>query len=602
MKANEKQILEILSNTSDLVSISELAKKTGYSERYIRNIIKDIFENEERNGYHISYFFRKGIRLTILDPVVFSAYLNQEEQTLASSIILYLLEKNIPVSASELQDQFYLSKTTLEKYIKKARSILYEYNLFLTTERHQGYIIFGRELNKRAYFSRNLKDSKINEKQLSEVNKIVLSVIEKYDYEISDDNIHNLCQHLLISIRRINDKEYSYEPLELKEEYPLQIQMAKEIIFQLNKKYNIEIPEVEIAYLVLHLLTKQSIQENGEISSEIRQLSKKILTTIKEKNHIDLTKQFDMQFNLCLHLQPMLIRLKYGVVQENPLTDDIKRQLPEAYELALSAKQVIQDEKRIFVNDAETGYLALHFALGLDKQKKIKPFKVLIACTSGKGTSRLLAHQLIEEYNLSFESITITSVYKLHELNLAEYSCLLSTVILQEEIPIPYMVLPVTINPIKTENVHTFMNDVMHVTNNQLAVTQDNLCEIDAKNKEEVFRYIVNILPEDINKKEMYQNLINRELLSSTEVGNKCAMPHPLKTDVEKSYLYIIKLKKPIDWDIQKVQLVIFSIWADNESSYLSQKIIDIVSNQGLVSEFLNHFSLDTFNKLVKKS
>lgn len=100
----------------------------------------------------------------------------------------------------------------------------------------------------------------------------------------------------------------------------------------------------------------------------------------------------------------------------------------------------------------------------------------------------------------------------------------------------------------------------------------------------------------------MYQSLVDREVLSSTEVGNHCAMPHPLKADVDQSYLYIIRLKKPIIWDNQKVQLVIFSIWAENEDATLSQKIIDLVSNQGAVSELLDDFTLNTFNRLVRKS
>lgn len=599
MKANEKQILQLLRDTPGLVSIADISKKTGYTERYIRNIVKEIHENEEGHGYSISYVFRKGIELNITDSYAFNTYLTEEEQSTASAIVIYLLGKNKPVTSQTLQDQFYLSKTTLDNYLKKVRSILLEYDLILSTEGHRGFIVIGKELNKRACFSRNWKDSQKDEKVQLEIRSIILSILKKYKYEITDENIDNLCHHIGITLHRVYLNEYNNEPLPLKEEYPLQRKIASEIMTTLEEKYRLTIPDTEASYLVLHLLTKQSVQENEEITEDIRKLSEKILERIKKENHIDLTQQFDMQFNLCMHLQPMLIRVEYGVTQDNPLKDNIKREMSKAYELALTAKQVIFDEMGLMINDSETSYLALHFALGLDKAKEKKKFKIIIVCTTGKGTSRLLAHQLMTEYDLSEDSITVTSLYKLHEWNLTDFSCLLSTLPLQEEVPIPYMIMPVSLNAYKTDAIRSFLSKQMDKKNSSFQMTEENFIEIDACTREDAIKEIVSYMPADVSKEEMYEAIMERESLSSTEVGNRCALPHPIKTEVEKSLVLIMKLKRPIVWQYEKVQLVIFSAWTEDEDVSFSEKIIDFVSKQQAVQELLENFTLDTFDKLV---
>lgn len=600
MKPNEKQILQLLRDTPGLVTIAYLSNKTGFTERYIRNIVKEIHNNEDGHGYSISYVFRKGIELDIYDSFAFNTYMMEEEQSTASRIAMYLLEKNKPVPSQRLQDNFYLSKTTLDHYMKKVREILLEYDLILSTEGHQGFVVLGKELNKRVCFSRNVKERQFNDKVMLEIRKIVLSVLKEYHYEISDENIDNLCHHIKITLHRIYYKEYSNESLELKEDYPTQKEMAREIVKRLEKKYKLDIPEMEVPYLVLHLLTKQLVQENDEITTETRKLAIDILERIKEENHVDLTKQFDMQFNLCLHLQPMLIRVEYGVTQDNPLKENIKRELSHAYELALTAKKVILEEKNLVINDSETSYLALHFALGLDRIKEKKDFKVLIVCTTGNGTSRLLAHQLMSEYDLDEEEITVTSLYKLQEYNLAEYSCLLSTLPLQEEIPIPYMVIPVSLNAYKTDAVKSFLSKQMKAKKETFQVDGKIFLEIDVSTREDVLKAIVSYLPNEISKEEMYSALIKREMLSSTEVGNRCALPHPVKINVERSLLYFVRLKRPIIWETEKVQLVIFSAWTENEDSNLSEMIINLVSNPQAIQELLENFGLDTFNRLVE--
>ena len=98
----------------------------------------------------------------------------------------------------------------------------------------------------------------------------------------------------------------------------------------------------------------------------------------------------------------------------------------------------------------------------------------------------------------------------------------------------------------------------------------------------------------------MYSALIKREMLSSTEVGNRCALPHPVKINVERSLLYFVRLKRPIIWETEKVQLVIFSAWTENEDSNLSEMIINLVSNPQAIQELLENFGLDTFNRLVE--
>lgn len=52
--------------------------------------------------------------------------------------------------------------------------------------------------------------------------------------------------------------------------------------------------------------------------------------------------------------------------------------------------------------------------------------------------------------------------------------------------------------------------------------------------------------------KQVYE----REAVATTAYGNLIAVPHPVTPQAKQSFIYVIKLDKPIKWETKEVQLI----------------------------------------------
>ncbi len=85
-----------------------------------------------------------------------------------------------------------------------------------------------------------------------------------------------------------------------------------------------------------------------------------------------------------------------------------------------------------------------------------------------------------------------------------------------------------------------------------LISTDRILLDQDIKSKKSLFYAISdwcnNIYPE-VDKKTLFGNLISREKLGNTDIGNGVALPHTQIEDIPGGVIFIVRLRKPIDYD-----------------------------------------------------
>src|SRR5690625_912001 len=121
-----------------------------------------------------------------------------------------------------------------------------------------------------------------------------------------------------------------------------------------------------------------------------------------------------MIYNLLFHLKTTYNRKKYEIHIQNILKGSIKKNYPEIFHLTKNVIHHVEDLIGQKIDDNEIAYLAMHFGgwlrqEGVDLELKRK--KMLIVCTNGLGTSRLLESQL----QRLFTDVDITDVISLRE-------------------------------------------------------------------------------------------------------------------------------------------------------------------------------------------
>lgn len=597
MKKSLKHLMNILMEKEDYISSKDLASIMNCSHRYINKIIEDVDYGLYNDSFLIKYKPQKGYKLEIRDQKNFYEMMNlrNNNEYIEKSVLKLLVDYDDYIRIDDIADYFFMSRSNMDRIIKSVKKLASLYDLKIISRPKYGIRIEGTEMNKRLCNAhlRNVED--MQNKELCVIQDILYSILKEFEYSITDMNFNNLVYHLFILLRRIQSGHELLEEIQLNQAYELQNKIADEILVRLNKQFNINIPILEKNYIVLHLLGKQTISKNQEIPEKIFELTNQILERINDEQSIDLRNDLDLRISLCLHLQPLLIRLKYNFNQKNPMLSRVKREIPLGYEMTMTAKKVIKELYDVDMNEDEAAFLAMHFYLSFMKRKeKSHQLKFLVICSTGRGTAKLLVFKLMEKYSIAENDIVLSSLMQMKEMDLTQFSCVITTVPISYDIPIPIIQISPMLDKrsmkkiegfIKAKDIHYLENDLIY--KKELFFTCDHL-----KTKEDVLKFIVEQIHSYFHHETItIEDLIKREELSSTEVGNQCCMPHPLDYYPSQPIIMIIVLKKPIKWFNEKIKYIFFVALPKQFSTRMN--VLDEITALVCDSEKLAQLSLD---------
>ena len=115
--------------------------------------------------------------------------------------------------------------------------------------------------------------------------------------------------------------------------------------------------------------------------------------------------------------------------------------------------------------ESEIAFIVLHFG-GSIKNQGNRFLNILVVCSSGIGTSRLLSTRLEQAFN-EIERITQASVSDLNVLDLTAYDGIISTVNL--DIDVPFLV----VNPLLPEHEVAYVSSFLSTKSNETHTSED---------------------------------------------------------------------------------------------------------------------------------
>ena len=178
---------------------------------------------------------------------------------------------------------------------------------------------------------------------------------------------------------------------------------------------------------------------------------------------LDLAANRSLFEGLVMHLKPAIYRMKQKMGISNPLLDKIKRDYAELFAIVKQAgKQVFDD---FYLPDEETGYLVMHFGAAILGSRDLINFRTLVVCSSGIGTSKMLATRLQKEFP-ELKHIQNVSVMEFKKMKKDNYQLVIST------IPIPdyesdYIVVNPFLNKDEIEKIRSFINEYKIVNSSE---------------------------------------------------------------------------------------------------------------------------------------
>ncbi|WP_245754851.1 BglG family transcription antiterminator [Pelosinus propionicus] len=436
------QLFQMITSSDQAVTISALAEALHSTPRQIRYSLDKIDEFLEYNKF--PQFLRKpnvGITYTaspqivemimqkLLDRENYHYIASQEERV--EIILAVLLQQENYMTIDDLGERLKTSRSTVIKDLSKVREVLKDNHLTLISSTNHGIKIMGEERylrrasiellmkcievrgflnqeisqmlkNMNTIFSQSEISNMFSNMNIPFIEGCVIEAEKQLETTFSDEAFYGLVMHIAIAIKRINLGRDIVMPYnELKSyETTKEFAAASYVASKLEEEFKIEVPYAEIGYITIHLLGSNVYASNTSSNEDwpaLQIVTGKILEEVSQRlQQESLIQDEDLFSGLLEHLRPAIYRLKNDLKLKNPVLDEIKVRYHQLFQIVKNSMASVEGYIGKSFNDEEIGYFTLHFGAALEKLKDKNEMekKILVVCSTGLGTARLLSSRL----------------------------------------------------------------------------------------------------------------------------------------------------------------------------------------------------------------
>ncbi|MBB6284140.1 BglG family transcription antiterminator [Geobacillus subterraneus] len=473
VSARERKLLERLLADDREMTVGELAEELNVSARTIHRDLQGLESVLRRYGLELVKKAGVGIRLvgekkqkqTLAAELLHLSHREYTPEERQLMILIALLEADEPVKLVSLANDLNVTVATVSLDLDKLEQTVEAYGLSLIRKRGYGVELTGSESAKRRLigellfrhvdeheFLALMKETiqgrpddpfdTVAEKLLGLVDRKKLAVIEQqiaqvketFPFTMADSSYIAFVVHLALAIERIKRGEaIHFDPRDLQAlQATREYEIAEALAESLERAFGIDIPKEEIGYMTMHLMGAKWRSRQGMVMEEpslaVGMKAQQLIRFVSRGLDVDLSTDRTLYEDLVVHLKPALYRLEHGMGVANPLLDQIKQDYAELFAIvADGTKQLFGD---VPMPEEEIGYLVLHFAAALMREKK--GWRALVICSSGLGTAKILATRLKKEIP-DIAVMEQASVFELKKKDLNAYDLIISTVPLADE-------------------------------------------------------------------------------------------------------------------------------------------------------------------------
>lgn len=443
-----RQIVMELLLEDQVLSAKTLAERIHVSKRTVQRELEYAGSSLKRKGLTLCSKTGKGIwlegskedkeaLLRILENQEVLDSADKEERR--KRLTLELLKDQEPKKLYYFGNKFGVSEATVSKDMERIQGWFEQYQLTIVKKPGLGVAISGKEKDYRTavreFIAQHLNTPMIRgmyEKTEATAPESVKSGNIKSVYQILDDEILKrvctcfgsirderitrlteesyigLVLHVTIAIERVMKGEIIEDNPQLMEKLrdDRDFQLALLIVNSLEEEFETEIPNIELAYICLHIKGSKIQRSSGktlyglseEAQEEILELVHGIIVAYDENLASILETDEEFVNGLAVHLRPTLVRLRNHMPIENPHLEEMKRDYPEIFQRCLYVARYMKAVTGLQIPEPEVGFLTIHFGAALvrleSERQRRRIVNIGLICASGIGISRLMASRL----------------------------------------------------------------------------------------------------------------------------------------------------------------------------------------------------------------
>lgn len=457
----ERDILFYLLTKTDPVQIQDVAETLGTSERTIQRERERIGQTIDAFHLRLEYFRGRGLVLVgeegdkrqLREALLLSHKMLPSTDDRQVELAYRLLQEPGMIKLQALAHAMYIAPSTVSQDLERIDEWFQQYDLELRRKKGIGAEVIGAEIDKRRLlisliftqwdvlsFYRLLQGDleQIPYLLQTERDRWVEAINQSYaviapltkQQDVSDRLIMRATISLAIQALRMDDFSMQYE---LKT-YPVEVLQR---VDRLERRLPYVLTIAERQWLSEELRNFQ--QDHLDTSEElvIRLRVKRLIEDVSLLYGESFLEDSALERGLISHIMSYT---RQNVVNPAYVIKQIEREYPRLFDAVKQAAETVFSDQAFA--DYDLAFWVMHFGAVLSKPVPKTPYRVLVVCSAGLGSSKLLMNRLRQEFS-ELEQVENSSLFGIDRLNLSEYDFVLSTV------PLPNISQPhLLVNPL----------------------------------------------------------------------------------------------------------------------------------------------------------
>lgn len=557
--------------------------------------------------------------------------IEDEEKDLNHQLLKKLFFSKERIRIEELADMFFISLSTLENKLKEIDHDLQKFCLKIS--RQKGFLrISGTELNKRRFISgliMNEVDPTFNtidnlssffgEIDISKTKSIILNAIHKHDFFVEKNYSSNLLINIILALYRMRIDSYIETiPDSLVTADSVEYQISLDICNQYADHWSIQPKENDIIYvatLIMGQIKPISLKKNEEHTPEIltRDFIDEINNVLLETFNyylLDINYQ-QFLYNFALHIDGLIKRASSKQLISNEVLDNLKRNCPFIYEVAISISEKIASKYNISISDEEIGYISIHIGFLIENSTEDnRLIKVLLLTKDYHRISDNIVKKLTETHGDHIEIRSINNGVPEKSID-STVDLIIST-------------NPINVIGKKVVTVSPFFSlmDQLEVDNAIRLCIKEK--EINYQNKllssffheklffktskiqtkDDAIKFLSNeIIDFGLADAEFTSSVFKREAMSSTCFFDTFAIPHAIEMNAKKTMFCVLINESGIKWGENTISIVLMiAVQKDDRKKFMDiyNSIVRILWNKEKANLLAKSNNFEEFIFLLK--
>lgn len=622
-------IMNDLIKRNNYISIDYFVQKYSVSKRTIQSDLSYLMRISPRKGFTIHSKRGLGYLLEITNEDLFEEFMSTLNEGISfnmkerpSLILAYLAIQNNYISMDSIAEVFRVSKTLIKNDMKDVEKLAKTYHFELERKSHYGIrLIFDISSLKRylfeEYSNQNVfVQTAVNDvvKDFNDIEQKLIKQLSKEGLKINYNELLNVSEYLKIIVYTAKLKNEDKEGFVFDETDSLH-RIVEYLVSILEKKYSIYLNNVSVKDAI-DVLKKNIKREIGNVSftefleEDIDLFLKKIDETYNTK----FLEDQDFKRMLLVHVSLLIDRLHKKISYRNPLANELNITYPMMFNIALQFCGMLTDKYNVNVSFDEIGFVAMHFATHMEKEKQVKLLsynRIGIVCSSGGGSAYMIKIQI--ESIFPTADVRTFSFLQQEELQAYKPDLIFTVMPLLEEINAPIIYIKELLDDkdlIKIKQIlqcedydpYTLVNDNPVYYS---FFSKEFFKVVEADNYEELLKTLGNELEIKGYGKAGFTDLVlERESYVSTVYLNGVCIPHPIETDALENIISVAVLKKPFIEKGKEVKIVfMICLKKDQIEMYklITKKLYSLMQKSTYVDALTNVSSFEEMMSIMKE-